>query len=173
MATPPKHKRPGQQPVADPHFDADEDLFRRFSPGNFAHGRIALDAINLPDMSVNRSKYSVPSDALYADGVDYAGYGWGVAAFAVGDVPASLKEGAEQFDFKVAHAPLPNNFSHSEVRAYRGSEHCSWSDDKDPEPAIREMHYRWRWQLRCHLRFVIAPKSPEPTKRTSSRSGPQ
>ena len=37
----------------DPHFDPDERLFRRFRPEDVEGNTVAVDAIELPDMSVN------------------------------------------------------------------------------------------------------------------------
>jgi hypothetical protein len=56
MARLPDAMRMGNRPP-DQQFEDDERLFRAFAADDLEGDKIALDAIELPDMSVNREKY--------------------------------------------------------------------------------------------------------------------
>jgi hypothetical protein len=51
----------------DPRFDPDERLFRAFAAQDLDGDKVAVDAIELPDMSVNREKYGPPNWLLHLD----------------------------------------------------------------------------------------------------------
>jgi hypothetical protein len=136
----------------DQHFDPAERLFRRFRPVDLEGTTVAVDAIELPDMSVNREKYGPPDWLL----LDEAFETWGVAAFRVHDVPAEITHlGVIQYTFGVEHQPLRNNYPHSEVRAYRDGDHIDLKHKADLDP---ESHLRWRERLQWKIRVAIQPK---------------
>ena len=142
-----QHGRP-----ADPRFDPDERLFRRFRPEDVEGGTVAVDALELPDMSVNREKYG-PANWLL---LDEAFETWGVASFMVGDIPPEMTHlGVIHYTFGVEHQPLRNNYPHSEVRAYRDGEHVDLRHKADLDP---ELHLRWRQRLLWKIRIAIQPK---------------
>ena len=123
--------------LPDPQFDPQERLFRRFRPEDMDGNSLAVDAIELPDMSVNREKYGPPEWLL----LDEAFESWGVASFEVQDIPAEITHlGVIHFTYQVEHRPLRNNYPHSEVRAYKDCSHIDIKHkaDLDPEP-----HLRW------------------------------
>lgn len=137
--------------LPDPHFDPQERLFRRFRPEDIEDNTVAVDAIELPDMSVNREKYGPPNWLL----LDEAFESWGVAAFAVRDIPPGITHlGVIQYAFRVEHQPERNNYPHSEVRAYKDGNHIDLKHkaDLDPEP-----HLRWRQRLQWKTKIVIQP----------------
>jgi hypothetical protein len=139
----------------DPHFDSDERLFRRFRPQDLEGNTVAVDAIELPDMSVNREKYG-PAEWLL---LDEAFETWGVAAFMVQDVPLEITHlGIIHYTFRVEHQPHRNNYPHSEVRAYKDGEHIDLKHkaELDPEP-----HLRWRERLQWKTRIAIQAKGKE------------
>lgn len=139
----------GRQP--DDHFDPDEDLYRRFSPEWLDGTTVDVAAIELPDMSVNRSKYGLPEWTLLAEGCE----NWGVAAFKVSDFRQELLHlGEFEYAFEAMHRPHRRNYPHSEIWAYKDGEHIdlNHSDQLDPEP-----HLRWREQLAWRIRVVIQP----------------
>jgi hypothetical protein len=133
----------------DPHFLPEERLFRAFAPTELDGDRIAVDAIELPDMSVNREKYGPPEWLLLLD----VWAGCGVASFQVQDIPAEmLHRGTILYRFDVIHEPTPNNYPHSVVRALENDRHIPLPEDLDPE-----LHLRWRNRLRQRLRVCIRP----------------
>ena len=77
--------------------------------------------IRAPVQSVNRSKYSKPEWVLLARYPQFLH--WGYGSFKVSDIPESITSefGITHF-FKVEHVPLDDNYSHSEVRAYKNAE---------------------------------------------------
>jgi hypothetical protein len=96
----------------DPHFADDKDLFRRFAPDHLDGARIAVDAIELPDMSMNRSKYGPAHWLLLDEGFE----NWGVFAVPAGDIPKELLHlGKFVYTFEPRHVPLKYNYPHSEV----------------------------------------------------------
>ena len=140
----------------DPVFKEDELLFRRFSPD--APGRTSglPDALELPDLSVNREKYGPPEWLL----LDEAFAGWGVLAFRVGDIPKELLDkGINVYTFAPRHVPLKYNYPHSEVWAFRDGVHIDARNEMLLDP---DLHLRWRQILIWKTRLVIfAPAAPE------------
>jgi len=103
---------PGLLP--DPEFEASERLFRRLHPDHFVGGVITDAFLPFPSFSVNREKYSHPQEVLR----EHPRYG--IAAFAVGDIPERLDADPGQiYRFGVEHVPLPDNYAHSEVHSFR------------------------------------------------------
>jgi len=101
----------------DPIFLPVEELYIRFD---------RIDGENVdpacikahPVQSVNRSKYSKAEWVLLSRYPQFLN--WGYGSFKVSDIPESITSefGITHF-FKVEHAPLDDNYSHSEVRAYK------------------------------------------------------
>ena len=134
-------------------FTPNERLFRRFPPIYADGTRVEMDAIALPDMSVNREKYGPPKWLLLDDDFE----GWGVFAFEVADIPDGfLVEGVRMYSFKPVHCPQKRNYPHSEVRAYENGEHIS---SGSPERLPRDVQLRFRERLRWGVRVCIQPKS--------------
>ncbi len=104
---------PASGQVPDPEFEASERLFRRIHPDHFVSGILTDAFLPFPSFSVNREKYSRPDDILREHPQ------FGIAAFAVGDIPQKLDaEPGQVFEFGVEHVPLPDNYAHSEVHSY-------------------------------------------------------
>lgn len=101
----------------DPNFTNDEDLYLRFK--YILNNIPSPSEIRCPDQSVNRSKYcSRPEWVLLPTFQDY-GYG----SLKVRDVPARLvSAGGVGYNFRPEHAPEEENYSHTEIRAYRESD---------------------------------------------------
>jgi hypothetical protein len=72
-------------------------------------------------ISVNRGKYSEPHHLLFHKYPKCLTYG--VARFVVGDIPPELEhpETHQTLTFRVEHAPLEDNYSHSEIRGFEGT----------------------------------------------------
>src|SRR6266849_118382 len=129
-------------------FRDEEELFRAFEPEAWEGDRISIDAIGLPDLSVNWGKHGPAEWLLLLD--IFAGCG--VRAFRVVDVPKRLEHvGVYVFKFDLAPTPTENNYPHSIIRAL---------DEKDQH--IREehglnpqVHLRWRNRLRQRIRLRI------------------
>jgi hypothetical protein len=134
----------------DQTFEDDEHLFRGFHPDALCGTSIELDAIELPDMSVNRGKYGPPEWVLLLDGFE----GWGVASFQVKDIPRELLHlGLLLFTFIPVHVPLKLNYPHSEVRAYdENGNRIKAKERLDPD-----MHLRWRECLLQKIHVIIFP----------------
>jgi hypothetical protein len=150
MADVPEEMKRNGRPE-DPHFDDNEKLYRRLPPG-FLDGRlIAIEALELPDMSVNREKFGPPQWLLIGD---YEG--WGVFGFEVQHIPAELlQDGVTKYTFGPRHRPLKNNYPHSEVWAFRDGRHI---DAKNSDLLLDpEAHQRWRQRLAWKCRIVIRP----------------
>src|ERR1017187_3749497 len=100
----------------DDVFPPDEYLYRRVPHEWLDDDYIYADALELPDMSVNRGKYSRPEWVrLLSDGFR----DWGVIGFQVKDIPAELQNlGVHIFRFRPKHVPQKRNYPHSEVQAY-------------------------------------------------------
>src|SRR4029077_13323918 len=115
----------------DPVFSPDERLFRAVPRKDLtADGRLLPPAIEFPDFSVNRERYSLPEDVLLVRP------SWGIVAFAVRDVPAELADlEGKRYEFRVEHVPEEENYSHSEVRTYREGQRSG----KEPPKKLRTL----------------------------------
>lgn len=135
-----------------PFRDPDEELYRRFDPEMRDGSTVHIDAIELPDMSVNRSSLGPAKWALLVDGLEH----WGVAAFKVGEIPpVQLSNNQPVMTLKPVHCPHKRNYPHSEVQAFRSDgSHISLKQNLDPEP-----HLLWRERLTQVLRIAIQPSS--------------
>jgi hypothetical protein len=131
--------------LPDPEFEASEHLFRRLHPDHFVRGAITDAFLPFPSFSVNREKYSQPEDVLR----EHPHYG--IAAFAVGDIPESLDtESGQVYWFGVEHVPLIDNYAHSEVHSFH--------DEVKAEPP-RVLRKKFRDLLR---RQTVVLKEPSP-----------
>lgn len=140
-----KNRSPDPGPFLD-----DEELYRAFAPDAWEGDRISLDAIGLPDLSVNWSRYGPPEWLLLLDVFS----GFGVAAFKVKDVPRKLEHaGVYLFTFDLLHDPIPTNYPHSVIRAFdENGVHIREEGVLHPE-----VHLRWRNKLRQRIRLRIRP----------------
>jgi hypothetical protein len=133
----------------DQDFEPEEELFRAFGADDLEGDRVAIDAIELPDMSVNREKYGPPESLLYLD----MWVGHGVAGFKVKDIPPEmLHRGTRRFTFQVVHDPTENNYPHSVIQAFEGGTHIQLPTDLDPE-----LHLRWRRLMQMRMKVRIQP----------------
>jgi hypothetical protein len=103
----------------DPNFLPDEELYIRFD--RIDGKNVDPACIKAPVQSVNRSKYSRAEWVLLARYPQFLD--WGYGSFKVSDIPESI---TSEFNithfYKVEHVPLEDNYSHSEVRAYKNGE---------------------------------------------------
>lgn len=135
-------KREGR-PV-DPEFASDERLYRRVVRSDHvgADGYITPAGIPFPDLSVNRGKYSKAEDVLIGHPTAVA-----IAAARVGDIPARI----DDHEFAPVHDPLPENYSHTEIRAFVDGEHVR----RKPPKTVRN-----RFRLAFRLRVIGRSESP-------------
>ncbi len=133
----------------DPVFDRGEQLFRRLSLGDVdAAGHVEPSSLQSPDFSVNRGKYSEPDDVVLLHPK------CGIGQFVVADVPESLRSGeGVEFQFSVEHAPMDDNYSHSEIRSYN---HGIRLAPKKPAKSIRTL---FRLALVSRMKIMRAPGS--------------
>ena len=101
----------------DPEFLPDELLYYRISVDGPVGSRPEGVDIRLPEDSVNRGKYSEPTDVLYPN---Y--FHLGVAQFCVDAVPGPRYFEGREYNLVPEHDPEKDNYAHSEIRAYRQGE---------------------------------------------------
>lgn len=154
MSSPPIAMRANGRPE-DPHFHPEEFLFRRVPTALWDDpaGELGVDAVQLPDISVARSKYGhaewarfdVLNNRLYEE--------WGIVAVQVQDIPPELwREGMFHFVFRVDHRPEDRNYPHAEIRAYENDLHLD-QPGKIPE----DVDLAWRERLLRKLKTIIKP----------------
>ena len=101
----------------DENFDLEEELYYRCQAQHVDEQRLLPGAIRFPNFSVNRSKYSEPEDVLIPSYQD-----WGIATFRVGNLPEpELTDDTTEYEWRVVHDPLEDNYAHSEVRTFKNS----------------------------------------------------
>jgi hypothetical protein len=104
----------------DYDFRARHKLYWRCVKEHLEGDRIITARIRCDNLSVNWSKYSKPWDVIF----DHPGQG--IVRFKVANIPVALPRNkppgvsVAPHDYRPAHNPLPKNYAHSEIRAYRG-----------------------------------------------------
>lgn len=128
-------KRNGRQKIKE--FDPDEYLYRRVMPEQWEESEIDIDAIELPDMSVNRSSLGPPEWARLEE---ERCQDWAVVGFKVKDIPTDMQHlGVHTFTFSPTHVPLELNYPHSEVRCYKDGTYINAKKLLD-----HAVYQRWR-----------------------------
>jgi hypothetical protein len=97
-----------------PVFDPNEQLYLRYRREHWVDGQLLPAGLRFPKTSVNRSRFSEPEDALFSEVGKYNGLG--VVRFGVSEIPPRIAQPqGPAYVFFVAHAPLEENYSHSEI----------------------------------------------------------
>ena len=145
---PEEMKKNGRPRIED--FDPDEYLYRRVIPTQWDEAGIDIDAIELPDMSVNRSSLGPPQwTRLEEDRCN----DWAVVGFKVRDIPTDMLHlGVYLYTFNVRHIPLENNYPHSEVWCFNNGSHVNAKRELD-----RALHQRWREKLLWKIKTFLRP----------------
>lgn len=108
----------------DQAFEASEKLFRRYNRAHYMNGQFSNTGFSFASpQSVNRQKYSEPSDVLFSETDEFAN--WGVLSFKVEDLPTSFPSENPRYSFSPRHVPMEDNYAHSEV----------WCDSVPPRGA--------------------------------------
>lgn len=147
----------------DPDFADEELLYRRFHPSHLDGAEIAIDAVELPDMSVNRSKYSRPEWVIW----DEAFEGWGVLAFRVRDIPPDRivwHAGVIPYTLEPRHMPLKYNYPHTEVWVFRDGIHIIQGTSVQPgnlQLLDPDFHLRWRECIVLASHIAVYPSEDE------------
>ena len=63
-----------------------------------------------------------------------------------------LHQGVEKWTFEARHIPLEENYSHSEVWAFKDGAHVNAKAQFDPV-----LHLRWKDKLRWKIRTFLRP----------------
>jgi len=154
-------KRSGREP--NPLFPRDEYLFRRVpldlwdDPGD----PLEVNAIELPDMFVGRSRFGHPEWLRIHEGTYFAV--WAVIGFQVGDVPPEQwKDGYPQFTFNTIHTPEELNYPHSEVQAFDGGKHIDLLDALPDD-----VHLKWRELLLRRVTIFLRPHQGATIRQTA------
>src|SRR5215217_7818890 len=118
MRETPAHLIRGLRPVV-PEFDPNERLYRRLPPKPDDEG-VEIDDVELPDISVFRSKFCHgPKDVLFSKGGQFDN--WGVFSFPVKAVQRQIMQaGASAYSLEPQHVPYAERYPHSEVWAFDG-----------------------------------------------------
>lgn len=133
-----------------PEFDPDEYLYRRVMPEQWSEDEIDIDAIELPDMSVNRGSLGPPQWVRLEE---ERCKDWAVVGFKVRDIPSDMLHlGVDLYTFLPKHIPLELNYPHSEVWCQRNDVHINAKRDLD-----KALHQRWREKLLWKMKTFLRP----------------
>jgi hypothetical protein len=130
-------------------------MYRRFRPEDFDDddGRLELDVVELPDISVFRGKFALPRDVLFSSTGQYDG--WGVARFLAGRIPPSMMhQGVTTYIFEPRHVPYEDKYPHSEVWAFTGGVHIDKAAMHLLDP---DFHLKFRERMLRVTDVVIRP----------------
>jgi hypothetical protein len=107
-------------------FEPDEQMFQRFTDlVSVGDKHLYPNSIRFPVFSVNRERFSEPTDVLYYDYPNCLNQG--VSAFNAKDIPVQFpvydnhSKTKNIYDFCIWHDPKKDNYSHSEVRGYKNN----------------------------------------------------
>src|SRR5579864_4104967 len=124
----------------DQIFAPAERLFRRYQGEHYSNGQFSNLGLRFDNpSSTNREKYSQAADVLFSDRNEFSG--WGVLSFQVQALPAQFPSDGPVCTFSPKHAPLDDNYSHSEV----------WCDTLPPAGQHTEPSKRIRKLFRAFL----------------------
>ncbi len=139
-----------------PHqeFDPEEFLYLRFSSEHFKGDSLPTMAIKAPAFSVNRGKFSRPSDVLIPAWLNF-----GIAKFKVKDIPNEL---IPDIVFKPVHDPVDQhhpdfmrmgfeNYAHSEVRIFKEGKDMGKSNISDSLKKKFRTYFRKKLKLDIEL----------------------
>jgi hypothetical protein len=155
-----------------PHFDQEEFLYRRIPPDCWDDPAAPIDvnAVNLPDISVGRSRFGHPEWLRVDIVIDAAGQKheryfeqWAVIGFKVNDIPSERwADGVFHYTFASFHDPEEHNYPHSEIRCFQNGVHVN-ALEKLPE----EMHLKWRELLLRSKTIFLKPRQPAAIRQTA------
>ncbi len=148
-------------------FEQDELLFFRFNKKHYPSKgeRLPSLAIRFPDCSVNREKYSQPSDVLipFPAWIHY-----GIAQFPVKTIPPYLltNDEARRIEFAPKHDPIDenheifdpeigDNYAHCELRAFENENHLKKENDI---PRLLRKTFRIKIMEGTEIRIGDAPE---------------
>ncbi|MCF6285937.1 MAG: hypothetical protein L3K26_12180 [Candidatus Hydrogenedentes bacterium] len=141
----------------DPTFAPSEKLYRRFPPEHYKGGmKIPIYAVELPDVSVNRSKHGGKAEYVLYDVVKgtYREH-FGIVEFSVGDIPNPIPlENQTRVETKVSHEPELLNYFHSEIQAHDEVRGHLKNIEEDID---EEWVAAWRVKMRRALTVVKKP----------------
>jgi hypothetical protein len=135
-----------------PQFHPEEYLYRRVPPDfweEHAARPIDIDAIELPDMSVGRSRFAHPEWLRLATGAD----DWAVVGFKVEEIPPEKWIDGIRYDFRAVHVPHARNYPHTEIQAFE-HENDVHVDGKTVLLPDR-VHLEWRERLLRKIRIFL------------------
>ena len=141
----------------DHEFPDAEVLYRRFPKAHLSPGaKIPIYAVELPDVSVNRSKYGGKMEYVLYD-VVHGKYRseFGVVSFKAGQIPhpGTISTGT-CISIRLKHVPEELNYYHAEIQAHdRNRGHLKAFDDADERWIAA-----WRIGMRKILTLVKAPE---------------
>jgi hypothetical protein len=141
-------------------FPTHELLYRRYRRSDAVDGTLLPSAIQFPKkgentgQSVNRSAFSKPEDARWAEAERLDA--WGVFQIPVSCLPrqATCGDTGRQFTFFPKHVPLNKNYAHSEI----------WCDEVPSSNAGYALptglvKKEFRAMIQKHSRIIIAAES--------------
>jgi hypothetical protein len=136
----------------DPIFLPEEELFIRFNQID-GSGKVAISEIRYDNQSGNRSKYcSKPSYILLPN---YGNWGYGsISVKDILDIPEIItaKSGVTN-SCEVAHMPLKDNYSHSEIWTYRNGVRVTNNNKK------RKIGLLFRLEISQKINIIKNPES--------------
>lgn len=142
---------------ADHDFPDSEVLYRRFPREHLGRGtKIPIYAVELPDVSVNRSKHGGKMEYVLYD-VVHGKYRsqFGVVSFQAGKIPQpKTLPTASAIEIHLRHVPEDLNYYHAEIQAHDNERgHLKTFTDADENWIAA-----WRVEMRKILTLVKKPE---------------
>ncbi len=148
--------------AAENELSGEQPFYLRFVSEHLTDDGVTIDAIKVPNTSVNCSQFSEPEDVLLPD------YGnQGVAQFYMRDLPSPMRTGIGsrqevEYTFVVQHDPKCNpaddsheNYAHAEVRFLKNGE---FHRDSKINSSVK---FDYRTHMANKISIVVQPKLVE------------
>jgi hypothetical protein len=138
--------------LPDPIFLPEEELFIRFNQID-GSGKVAISEIRYDNQSGNRSKYCSRPSYILLPNYDNWGYGT-ISIKDILDTPGIItaKSGVNN-SCEVAHMPLADNYSHSEIWTYRNGVRVTNNNKK------RKIGLLFRLEISQKINIIKNPES--------------
>ena len=154
--------------LCDPQFTPVEQLYLRCASNHLqrSNGRLRLlpTYIRASGLSLNRGKYSFCFDVLLpcVQQETLQWLYWGVACLQVSEVPSQLQfsDTPTPTAFRVEHDPDDDNYSHSEIRAYKSEKLLK------PKGVATKVKKELRQIISDRARILLLPNISQETETT-------
>ena len=132
-------------------------LYRRFFSEHRDGPRVTYEALEIPDMSVNRTFDGRSKDVAALLFQEPLHEGMGVFGFLVMDIPTPRFVDGVKYGIRPIHVRLSKNYLHSEIRIFRNDSVHLPKKERDQLPTW--LYMKWQFILARKTFIEIEPRT--------------